>query len=79
MNLRHDGGAFPYRRGDTFGRTSPHVANGENAGPACLKRQNRAGVLFGARSAVAPGDYEPLVVQRNAAIEPRGVRVCADE
>ena len=79
MNLRHDGGAFPYRRGDTLGRTSPHVANGENAGPACLKRQKRAGVLFGARIAVTSSDYESFVVQRDATIEPCGVRVGADE
>ena len=79
MNLRHDGGAFPYRRGDTFGRTSPHVADGENAGPACLKRQNRAEVPSGAAIAVAPSHDEPFVVQRNAAIEPCGVRVSADE
>jgi hypothetical protein len=70
VNLRHDSSTFPYRRRNTLGRARPRVANGENAGPTCLKRQDRAGARAYPESPIGPGDHEPFVVHCNAAIQP---------
>lgn len=70
VNLRHDSSTFPYRRRNTLGRVRPRVANGENAGPAGLKRQDRAGTRAHPESLIVPGDHEPFVVHRDAAIQP---------
>jgi hypothetical protein len=61
VNLRHDGGTLPYRRRDTLGRTRPHIADGKNAGPAGLKRQDRAGIGASPASVTGPVITNPLL------------------
>jgi hypothetical protein len=79
VNLRYDGSTLPCGRRNPLGRARPHIADSEDAGPAGLKRQDRAGIGVNPASAIGPGDHEPFVVHRDAAIEPGGVRVGANE
>ena len=79
MNLRHDGSSFPDRSGNALGRTCPHIADGENTGPTGLKWQDRAGICASPARRIGAGDHEPLVIHRDAAIEPGCVRIRANE
>ena len=79
MNLRHDGGSFSDRSRNTLGRTCPHIADGEHTGPTGLERQDGAGIFASRARTIGAGNDEPLVIHRDAAIEPGGVRIGANE
>ena len=69
MDLGDRGGPFSDTRRDTLDRSRPRIADGENTGTAGLQRQARG---------LASRD-EAFFIQGNAAIEPLGVGIGADE
>src|SRR5262245_14839711 len=74
VQRRHHLGALADRGGDTLHRAAADVADREDARPARLEGMPIAGAGLGA------GAYEPIAVERDAALgEPRGVRIGADE
>ena len=73
MNLRDHRGAFADRGGDALGRAGPNIADREDARQAGFERQPDAVALRRA------GDDEALLVDLDAAMQPIGIGVGADE
>jgi hypothetical protein len=79
VDLRHGGGAFSHRRRNALGGARPNIADGKNVGVTGLKLEDRPAVTVNPASGVCPGHYEAFFVHRNAAIQPSGIRVGANE
>ena len=76
MDLRHHRGPLAHGRSDSLGRAGANVTDRKHTRPAGFERERRAplpAAAFRARQ------HEPLVVEGNAAIEPIGIRLGADE
>jgi hypothetical protein len=67
MNLCNYSSTLTDRCGHPFRRSGAHIADGKNTGAARLQRQPRR----------IAGQYEPLVVQDDASIEPTSVGIGA--
>src|SRR5271165_4076800 len=79
VDLRHDRGTLSHGGGHAFGRARPHVADGEHSGFTGLKRHGRVDRCRSVAGASRPGHHETLVIQPDAALKPRGVRIGTDE
>jgi hypothetical protein len=81
----HGHRALTHRGRDPLGRSTPHIAGCEHAREAGLQQEwissggaPALGVGCPGREPVA-GQYEALPIQVDAAMQPQGVRVRADE
>jgi hypothetical protein len=79
VDLWHEGGAFSHSRRNALGRARPNIADGKNVGVTGLKREDTPVVTINRASGIGPGHYETFFVHGNAAIQPRSVRICANE
>ena len=79
VDLRHDGGAFSHGRRNALGGASPNIADGKNVGVTGLKREELPVVSVNSASGTCPGHYEAFFVPGNTAIQPRSVRIRANE